>query len=75
MILHFTEAVIGLEREVCVVDEDVGEMEVCVVVFRPQLDCPIAFPFDVVFYTTPDTASKFIIYFASVLCVYILFQC
>ena len=48
---------IGLEREVCVVDEGVGEMEVCVVVFRPDLDCPIVFPFEMIFYTTPGTAG------------------
>ena len=59
VLVCFTEAVIGLEREVCVVDEDVGEMEVCVVVFRPQLSCPIAFPFDVVVYTTPGSACEY----------------
>ena len=52
-------AVIGLEREVCVVDEGVGEMEVCVIVFRPNLDCPIIFPFDMIFYTTPGTAREY----------------
>ena len=48
---------VGLEREECRIDEDVGEIAVCVVVFSPQLDCPILFSFDVDIFTTPDTAG------------------
>ena len=52
------EAVIGLEIAESVVDEDVGEIAVCVVVFSPQLDCPVLFPFDVHILTTPGTAGN-----------------
>ena len=79
ILVCFTEAVIGMEKEVCVVHEDVGEMEVCVVVRRPELDCPIIFPFDMIFYTTPGTAREynpFINYPQCVLNVHNpLFQC
>lgn len=47
----------GLEMEQCVVDEDVGELIVCVVVSRPLLDCPILYPFDAEISTSPDTAG------------------
>ena len=39
------------------VDEGVGVLVVCVVVYRPQLSCPIAVPFDMIFYTTSGTAG------------------
>ena len=48
---------VGLELEECEIDENVGEMDVCLFVFTPELDCPILFPFEMNFYTTPGTAS------------------
>ena len=57
MFFKLAEAVIGLEREHCEVPENEGEMEVCVVIFEPDLDCPIVFPFEMIFYTTPGTAG------------------
>ena len=38
-------AVVGLERTVIVVYEDVGVVEVCVNVTSPDIHCPIEFPF------------------------------
>ena len=51
-------AVVGLELEECVVDEGVGDMAVCVVVFSPQDDCSILFPFIVNVFTNSDTAGN-----------------
>ena len=50
-------AIIALELEECDVSEEVGEVIVCVVILEPQLPCPVAFPFDLVFQTTPITAG------------------
>ncbi|CAI8036548.1 hypothetical protein GBAR_LOCUS20478 [Geodia barretti] len=50
------EAVVGLERLVYSVYEDDEEVEICVTVYSPTTDCPIAFPFEVVFEANPDTA-------------------
>ena len=52
------DAVIGLALDERVVDEDVGELEVCVVVVSPQLDCPIVFPFQLSIFTASGTAGK-----------------
>ena len=38
-------AVVGLERTVVVVSEDVGVVEVCVNVTSPDINCPIELPF------------------------------
>ena len=40
-------AVVGLERTFYQVSEDVGVVEVCAIVYSPDITCPIAFPFDV----------------------------
>ena len=46
-------------QSLIVSEEDVsGEVEGCVVVFTPELLCPIAFPFDIHVYTKPNTASE-----------------
>lgn len=44
--------------EECVVDEGDGELEVCIVVTYPKLDCPVIFPFEMIFSATPGTASQ-----------------
>ena len=53
-------AIIGLELDECVVDEDVGAFEVCVVVTVPDLPCLILFPFEMNVFTRPGTASELI---------------
>ena len=40
-----------------VVQEDVGAAEVCVVVYSPQLECPILFPFELLL-TTIDGIDR-----------------
>ena len=54
-------AEIGFETEECVVAEDDGELEVCVVIHNPLLDCPVVFPFELMISTTPGTAGVYII--------------
>ena len=39
--------VVGLERTIYQVSEDVGVVEVCAVVYHPSGDCPITFPFNI----------------------------
>ena len=51
-------AVVGLERTFYNVPEDVGVVEVCVIVYVPSGSCPIAFPFDVSFSTNDGSAGK-----------------
>ena len=51
-------AVVGLEQTFYNVSEDVGEVELCVRVFEPDVECPIAFPFDVRLSTKDGTAGK-----------------
>ena len=48
----------GLERTSFLVMENVGVVEVCVNVSFPVIDCPIAFPFDVVLSTDDGTAGN-----------------
>ena len=50
-------AVVGLERTLYHVMEDVGVVEVCAIVYRPSVDCPINFPFDVHLSTSDNTAG------------------
>ena len=47
----------GLERTIYSVFEDVGVVEVCVIMYSPAIDCPIAFPFDVSLSTNDNTAG------------------
>ena len=48
----------GLERTSFLVMENVGVVEVCVNVSFPVIDCPIAFPFDVILSTDDRTAGN-----------------
>ena len=54
-----SEAIMGLGRTFYQVSEDVGVVEVCAIVYRPNgnLDCPITFPFDVSLSTGDDSAG------------------
>ena len=49
---------VGLERTFYQVSEDVGVVEVCAIVYSPEIDCPIAFPFDVRLRTLNGSAGK-----------------
>ena len=52
-------AVVGLERTFFEVSENVGVVELCAVVYQPvNIECPIAFPFDVCLTTREDTTGK-----------------
>ena len=52
-----SEAVVGLERTFYSVPEDVGVVEVCAIVYSPNIVCPINFPFDVNLSTSDRTAG------------------
>ena len=52
-----SEAVVGLEKTMYSVSEDVGVVEVCAIVYSPTIDCPIAFPFNVSLSTSDRTAG------------------
>ena len=55
-----SEAVVGLERTIFTVQEDVGVVELCAIVYEPSgIDCSIAFPFDVYLSTWDDTAGEY----------------
>ena len=48
---------VGLEQTLLSVSEDVGVVELCARVFEPDIECPIAFPFDVSLSTSDNTAG------------------
>ena len=52
-------AVVGLERTLYQVSEDVGVVEVCAIVYSPNgnIPCPIDFAFDVILSTSDDSAG------------------
>ena len=54
----FTEITIGWNITHEAILESKGEVEVCVVVFMPQLPCPISFPFEINVFTTNDKAGE-----------------
>ena len=54
----FAGATVGLEQILFREMEDVGVIELCAVVFGPDIHCPIKFPFNVHLYTAAGTASK-----------------
>ena len=47
----------GLERTLYTVEETVGLVQVCAVVFEPDTDCPVSFPFDVRLITDDGSAG------------------
>ena len=55
------EAVVGLERIIFTVSEDVGVVELCARVFEPDIDCPIEFPFNIILSSTDRTAGTYLI--------------
>ena len=50
-------AVVGLEQTFFSVLEDVGVVELCARVYDPNIECPIAFPFDIHLSTKDGTAG------------------
>ena len=49
----------GLEQTIFTVQEDVGVVELCAIVYEPSgINCPIDFPFDVRLSTWNDTAGE-----------------
>ena len=51
----------GLEQTVIrVIEEETGDVELCVNVTSPVIDCPIEFPFEVRLSTSDGTAGKYI---------------
>ena len=48
----------GLEETFYQVSETDGVVVVCVVVYEPNISCPIKFPFDVNLFTTDGSAGK-----------------
>ena len=59
-IVVITDAVVGLERTLYEVTEDVGVVEVCAIVYSPNgnINCSIDFPFEVFLSTTEGSAGK-----------------
>ena len=51
-------AVVGLEQTFHSTPEDGGSVEVCVVVYMPDSDCPIKFPFTVLLSTEDFSAGN-----------------
>ena len=47
----------GLEKTFYQVSEDVGVVEVCVIVYSPSITCPVALSFDVILSTEDFTAG------------------
>ena len=50
-------AVVHLKDTVYRVREDEGVVQVCIVVTKPNVECPVTFPFDIHFYTSDDSAG------------------
>ena len=60
--IYFAGAVVGLESTFYDLLEDAGQVQVCTIIYSPKIDCPIAFPFDVILTTINGSAGKKIKY-------------
>ena len=56
---------VGFEQTFFREMEDVCVIEMCAVVFEPNIDCPIKFPFQVELYTTEGSAGNYGLYNSS----------
>ena len=56
--INILDAVVGVERTEKSVSEDVGVVEVCVVVTSPDINCPVEFPFNIGVSTVDGSAGK-----------------
>ena len=45
--IKLVAARIGWNSEQYEVDEGAGELEVCIRVYSPEIECPVAFPFEI----------------------------
>ena len=54
----FTVAVVGLERTFYQVLEDAEELQLCVNIHSPDIECPIAFAFNMTISTSDNTAGS-----------------
>ena len=54
----FSDADVGFEMTSLVVYEDQLKINVCVIISRPNIDCPVAFPFDLNIIATDGTAGR-----------------
>ena len=50
-------AIVGLERTFYQVSEDVGVVEVCAIVYSPNITCPIQFAFNINLSTSDGSAG------------------
>ena len=48
---------VGFERTVADVEEDLGMVQVCVSIFTPIVECPVAFPFELIITTSDGNAG------------------
>ena len=55
MLHDHLEATIGFEKTFYQVDESTGTVEICAVVYEPDIDCPIQMDFSVIFETGNET--------------------
>ena len=51
---------VGFEQTFYPVDENIGTVEICAVVYEPAIDCPIEFAFNVSFNTSDGTAGTYV---------------
>ena len=56
--LLYIAAEVGLEKTFYQVSETDGVVVVCVVIYEPDISCPIEFPFDVMLSTIDGNAGK-----------------
>jgi len=57
----FVEATVGFEETVYEANEASGMVEICAVVYEPNVDCPVEFDFNVTFQTRDGSAGTCII--------------
>lgn len=58
--LAYAAATIGFESISYTVNENQGQVEICVAVLDPKIQMPASFPFQVEFSTTNETAGLFL---------------
>jgi hypothetical protein len=58
LILDNDRAVVGLEQTAFTVLESVGTVELCAIIYSPNIDCPIGFDFSVSLFTVNDIAES-----------------
>ena len=59
MFYHFLVARVGFEETFYRANEAGGTVEICVIVYQPNIECPIEMNFSVTFETRSETAGKY----------------